>query len=129
MSKYITINDRQTAHMKYDGKCAYCGITLEYSKMQVDHVIPLLRGTTHKEAESRGIKKGLNNVDNYNPSCRSCNSSKSTFSIEMWRSELEKKSYRIKRDSSTFRILERFGVVKIVKTDIKFYFENYEKGV
>jgi len=54
-------------------------------------------------------------------------SSKSVFSIEQWREEIEKKYDRLIRDSSTFRILIRFGIVKRSRKKVKFYFENLEK--
>ena len=118
--------NRLLVWLKYDKKCAYCGIDIEYSNMQVDHIKPKQRGFTQSESIKYNIIKGGDNVENLNPSCNSCNSSKSTFSIESWRKELELKKKRIERDSSTFRILKRFGVIKIINKPITFYFESYE---
>lgn len=110
---------------KFGQRCAYCGCVLEYNKMQVDHIAPIFRGSSQKELDYYSITKGTNKIHNLNPSCGSCNSSKSTFTIEQWRSEIEKKTNRIRRDVSTFRILERFGIIKVIKSEVNFYFESY----
>ena len=123
MSKEIPEGKRKVVYEKYNGKCAYCGTKLQYKEMQVDHITPKYRNTSHKEVASWGLLKGTNNIENLNPSCRSCNSSKSTFTIEKWRKELALKEMRLMRDNSTYRILKRFEVVKVVKNEILFHFE------
>jgi 5-methylcytosine-specific restriction endonuclease McrA len=123
MSKEIPEHKRKIVYKKYKGKCAYCGEDLEYRKMQVDHITPKYRKTSHKEAASWGLLKGTNDIENLNPSCRSCNASKSTFTIDNWRKELVLKEMRLMRDSSVYRILKRFEVIKVVKNEILFHFE------
>ena len=61
---------RDKVWKKYDKHCAYCGEDLEYADMQVDHI----------EAKYLG---GSNNIENYNPSCRSCNFYKTFFYIKI----------------------------------------------
>ena len=92
--------------------------------MHVEHIIPRFRKSSAKELASYGIIRGENKMDNYNPSCRSCNSSKGTFTLENWRKEIELKKKRIVRDSSTFRILRRFELIKLIDEPVKFYFEK-----
>ncbi len=113
---------------KFNQHCAYCGCDLDYNKMQIDHINPIYRKTSQKELDQYGIIKGVNSIENYNPSCGSCNSSKSTFTIEKWRKEIELKKDRLQRDSSTFRILKRFGIVEVIDRPIKFYFEKHNYG-
>lgn len=36
--------DRLKIYRKYDGHCAYCGKSIEYKDMQVDHLVPKNRG-------------------------------------------------------------------------------------
>jgi 5-methylcytosine-specific restriction endonuclease McrA len=128
MGSKISKNKRVKVWWKYGGKCAYCGIDVEFGKMHVDHIIPKQRGFTQHEAIKYGITKGGDNLDNLNPSCASCNISKSTFSIDKWRIELALKVDRLRRDVTNFRILERFGVVKETKEPIVFYFEKGGKN-
>lgn len=109
---------------KYNKKCAYCGISLTYKEMKVDHINALYRGYTNNDLSKYGIKKGLNSIENYNPSCTSCNSSKNTFTLEKWRKELILRKQRICRDSSTFRILHRFNLVSFTEEPLFFYFEK-----
>ena len=104
-------NLRNKILAKYDSHCAYCGIHLEYDDMQVDHI----------KAQALG---GYDSMDNYNPSCRSCNASKSTYTIEKFRTRLIEDVMRMRRDSAKFRILERFGIVGQQKAELKFYFEE-----
>lgn len=35
---------RLKVYRMYDGHCAYCGRTIEYKDMQVDHIVPKNRG-------------------------------------------------------------------------------------
>lgn len=70
---------RLQVYNKYNGHCAYCGKEIEYSEMQVDHILPMYiyKGKLSKEE--------LNSIENFNPSCRMCNFRKGTLSIEEFR--------------------------------------------
>jgi len=103
--------DRKAVYNKYGGHCAYCGEEIEFKAMQVDHII----------AQDRG---GSDDIENLNPACRSCNATKNTYSVEKFRTRLVEDVNRMRRDSSKFRILERFGLIKEVKKELKFYFEG-----
>jgi 5-methylcytosine-specific restriction endonuclease McrA len=120
MAKEIKKTDRISTYNKFDGKCAYCGVDLLISQMQVDHIEPRRRG----DINNPNVTNGRNHISNYNPSCRSCNASKGTFSIDEWRKQIEHKITILKRDSATFRICERFELVKVQKNDVLFYFEK-----
>ena len=102
---------RLKIYNKYNGRCAYCGNKITYKQMQKDHILAIHRG-------------GKDEICNYNPACRSCNSTKDTYTIEEFRERLIKDVNRLRRDSSKFRILERFGIVGQLKTDLEFYFEQ-----
>ena len=117
---YINLSDKRTRELvfnKYNGKCAYCGEKLK-QPFCIDHIIPLRRGTNDYDREN------LHKLNNLNPACQSCNTSKSDFKLEVWRNELELKIMRIERDNSTFRLLKRFGMIGIKKTKVVFYFET-----
>ena len=40
----LSKEERMKVYEKCQGHCAYCGCTLEYKDMQVDHVKPVYRG-------------------------------------------------------------------------------------
>jgi 5-methylcytosine-specific restriction endonuclease McrA len=124
MSQKFTKEKRKSVLDKYGGKCAYCGVNVSYSTMQIDHIKPVYRSSTNKELSVYGITKGTNDINNLNPSCKSCNASKSTFTVNKWREELALKTMRLRRDNSTFRILERFKLIKATSKDIVFHFER-----
>ena len=113
---------RQVVFEKYNGHCAYCGCEITFENFHVDHIKPLLRGYRKNE-----VDKGTSKIDNLAPSCASCNSSKSDFTVERWRNELELKKERIKRDVPTFNLLLRFGCIVEIDKPIIFYFEKFNK--
>jgi uncharacterized protein (TIGR02646 family) len=118
MGANITQNTRQKVFKKYKGKCAYCGIKLDKNNFTVDHIEPKRRG---EPVYMRGTDK----IHNLNPCCGSCNSSKACFSIEKWRHEISLKYDRLLRDSSTFRILDRFKLISRRK-EVIFHFEKHD---
>ncbi|MFY0655052.1 MAG: HNH endonuclease [Cyclobacteriaceae bacterium] len=122
MAKYITKENRIKVYDKYSGRCSYCGCEIFMTSFHVDHIDPRRRG----DISNPNITNGKNHIDNYNPSCASCNCSKSTFSIEDWRIQIQKKIININRDSSNYRILKRYGLIEENIKPIKFYFENYK---
>jgi len=111
---------------KFNGRCAYCGCMIEFDKFHVDHIEPKYRGYTNDQLikYNMKVKKGSDKIENLFPSCASCNSSKSTFTVEKWRIELELKKQRIKRDSSTYNILLRYVCIIETNNPILFYFEK-----
>jgi len=56
---------------KYEGKCAMCG---KQKKLTFDHIVPLSRFT--EWAKENGVKYRANDIENIQPLCLSCNSSK-----------------------------------------------------
>lgn len=113
--------------MKYGGCCAYCGVKLDFNKFHVDHIKPLHRGYSTEELSRMNIERGKNHISNYNPSCPSCNSSKSTYTLENWKTAIRNKVNGLRRDSSSFRILLRYNVVNVNNDKVKFHFEDYGK--
>lgn len=107
---------RAAVFEKYKGKCAYCGCKLDMSTFTIDHIKPIRRHVPGGY--------GKDTDDNYNPCCGSCNSSKSSHDLEVWREELTLKINRARKDSSAFRMAEKFGLVKIESATIVFHFEK-----
>lgn|SRR5574344_1031834 len=115
---------RQQVYDKCQGHCGYCGCTLELKDMQIDHIVPLHRSNPGQ----RKYDKAKEVLDNYMPSCRSCNHYKHTMSIEEFRRELELVPDRMLRDSANFRQMVRYGQVQIEKQQpLVFYFERMKE--
>lgn len=117
--------ERRIILSKYDNHCAYCGVILTLSTLSVDHIKPCHRGFNSYEKEKYSHLIGENEIKNYNPSCKSCNSSKSTLNLDDWRKQIESKHNILIRDSSTFRQLIKFNRVNITKDPLIFYFETF----
>lgn len=110
----LSKQEREMIYNKFNGHCAYCGIKINLSDMQADHIKPLHLG-------------GEDTIDNLFPACRSCNKYKHTYTIEKFRQALEKQPEVLYRDNATYRIAVRFGTVIPNKQPIKFYFERIDK--
>lgn len=95
---------------KYDCRCAYCGESLHYQEMQVDHILPIKRG-------------GKDEIENYNPSCRACNFYKSDFTIEEFREQMKTLHERILKPFIA-RLGAKYGIIEIKPFDGKFFFEK-----
>ena len=107
----MTKQIREQVYKKYNGRCAYCGKKLMLGEMQVDHIIPKRLG-------------GADSIENYNPSCRTCNHYKRATGLETWRTvflggliERIKKIYIV-------RVAEHYGMITFHEWDKKFYFES-----
>ena len=110
----LTKAERQAVYDKCKGHCAYCGCSLEYKDMQVDHAQPLRCG-------------GVDELNNMLPTCRSCNHYKATLGVEDFRKYIEGIPKRLTRDSIPFAIGKRFGVVQEHNEPIIFYFERMKE--
>lgn len=108
---YIPKKTREIVYKKYKGHCAYCGIKINYKAMQIDHIQPKNR-------------KGSDNFNNLASSCISCNATKATYTTKEFKERLYGDVQRLYRDSSKYRILERFKLIQKTNKKIIFYFEN-----
>lgn len=126
MGSKISKKRRVLIFNKYRKRCSYCGIKIKYEEMHIDHIKPLYRGWSKSELDNLKIVKGTGKLENLNPSCASCNISKSTLTIDKWRNEIRLKIDRLRRDSTNFRLLERFGLIKEVNHNVVFHFEKIQ---
>lgn len=107
----LSAKERTHVLEKTGGHCAYCGCELSLSDMQVDHLVPLYNG-------------GTDDMANYLPACRSCNHYKSTLGLEKFRAALERMPDVLMRDSVTYRIAVRYGLVTPTPHKVVFFFER-----
>lgn len=119
---------RDTLRAKFGGHCAYCGCVLD--KMHADHREPVIRITRDPwskplpAAECRLLKPERNVVSNMMPACGPCNLHKGGYTLEQWRAYLQRSAEIVRKQTSTFRAGERFGVITVSEAPIVFYFER-----
>ena len=120
--KQLSKEDRLKVYEKYNGHCAYCGIKLEYKDMQIDHLVSFFKGN-HKLVDEKEIET----FDNYMPSCRMCNFYKRAGGIETMRKNIKRLYIQLERDFD-YRLAKRYSLIEETPKEIKFFFEDYNKG-
>ena len=116
--------DREQIWLKYNKKCAYCGVEITMKQMQVDHIKPLYRNDNVTTLEVWGVERGTDDVDNLNPSCARCNKWKSTYSLETFREIVQTSINRLERDTPNFRLARDYGLLKVTSDPVIFFFER-----
>lgn len=124
--------DRKAVYESLGGHCAYCGETIEYKDMQVDHIIPKQFFEWHLKNEFK-IPPFLKHLklydvdhsDNLLPTCRVCNKWKSAHDLELFRSEIFAQIERLNKRSSNYRMAKKYGLVQETPNPIIFYFEKH----
>lgn len=97
---------RAEAKDKFGGHCAYCGVQLGKS-FHVDHVIPFAGG-------------GPDDIMNFFPACKYCNTLKNALSLEQFRKCIE--DYHLK---AGVIVSERFGILTVHgSVPVVFWFEK-----
>lgn len=122
-----TGSKRQKAALraKFDGRCAYCGNLLD--KMHADHLEPVVRiqpNPWNGVTVTTMLKPEHNTVANMMPACAPCNLHKGGYRLEQWREYLQRSAEIVRKQTSTFRAGERFGVIAVSAAPITFYFER-----
>lgn len=107
-------NTRQQVYAKYNGHCAYCGRKLEFEEMQVDHI----------QAKHVG---GKNDLENLNPSCRSCNCLKGKLSLKKFRKQIENQADGVCA-AAEGKMSLAYGLIRRIDIPVEFYFEKCNKG-
>lgn len=132
--------DREIVFNKYAGKCAYCGCILEKG-WHVDHLEPVRRsfdyvkdetGDRIWDSEKRDYKKicTMDNpqndcLQNYMPSCASCNINKHSDSLESFRQLIQNFKKHLNELNTQYKISKRYGLVIEVDKPVVFYFETF----
>lgn len=110
---------REKVFNKYNKKCAYCGKTIEYKDMQVDHIIPKERFDTYKYK----LDYGVDDFQNLNPACRSCNHYKRSYLLEEYRRLMMTIHERISTQYIN-KVAIDYGIIILKPFDGVFYFEQ-----
>jgi len=107
--------DRKLVYQKYCGHCAYCGLKIEYDRMQVDHLLPQFLADQEPDLDN-------DRPENLMPSCQKCNSHKGGMRLEEWSTVLTRQVTMLRKNAQFDRAL-RFGQIDLTPKPIVFYFE------
>lgn len=121
--------EREFIFNKYGGRCAYCGCELPAKGWHADHIEAIVREFAYvsgKGFKSTGTcQKPENNVlQNYNPSCASCNIQKNSFTLEQFRDNIKQFVNSLNQYSTQYKFAKKYGLVTETEIDVKFYFET-----
>jgi len=116
--------NREKVYQKCNGKCGYCGEKITIKEMQIDHIVPIYRNCSEKELSKMNIIRGTNDYENLIPACKSCNKYKSTFTVEVFREQMQKQVQRLIDYSVNYRFAKKFNLVVETNKKVVFYFET-----
>jgi len=112
-------SERQLIFQKYNGKCAYCGCELTKG-WHVDHFEPIVRDWING-----GCERPENEcIENYMPSCASCNIMKSSEPLEAFRNKIFNFVNSLNLYSTQYKFAKRYGQIEETLKPIVFYFET-----
>lgn len=112
-------HQREALKAKYNGKCAYCGDILP-NKWHADHIEPVVRDWVKGGCEF----PQRNTLENFNPSCPSCNIIKSSNSLDEFRRIIGGFITSLNRDSTQFKFAKRYGLILETEIKVLFHFEK-----
>jgi 5-methylcytosine-specific restriction endonuclease McrA len=121
--------DRELIFNKYDGKCAYCGCEL-IKGWHADHIEPIVRDFIYNKNKQRFKTNGVcrnpenENLQNYNPSCPSCNIQKNSYTLEQFRENIKQFLNSLNQYSTQYKFAKKYGLVSENDIEVKFHFET-----
>jgi len=123
----ISKQQRETVFKKYGGKCAYCGCELQKG-WHVDHIEPIVRDLAFSGGKVVSLptceKPHNHTLENFNPSCASCNIQKSSLTLEQFRRSIAQYVNSLNMYSTQYKIAKRYGLIQETNIEVKFYFET-----
>lgn len=121
--KKLTKVERNQLKLKYNCKCAYCGEALG-DRWHVDHI-----EAVHRNPHGGCDYPEKDILENFNPSCVSCNLSKKVYSLDEWREQLKYHVTALNNNSTTYRLAKKYGLISETEAEVVFYFETIERSV
>ena len=110
---------RDLVKSKYNNKCAYCGCELQKG-WHIDHIEPIVRNWKNGTCE----KPENENLENYNPSCASCNIQKNSYTLEQFRENIKQFVNSLNKYSTQYKFAKKYGLISENEIEVKFYFET-----
>ncbi len=129
-TKKLAKAEREQLRLKYQGRCAYCGVSLG-AVWHADHLKAVERKLEYvrgKELVPTGELWRPENdlLENMMPSCPPCNIDKHMMSLEDWREKLQNAPAVLARNNPTYRHAVRFGLIEVMEQPVVFFFEKNE---
>lgn len=100
--------------------------------MQVDHFVPKNRGCYSRLSDKEGkfvVSHGDDCMENYMPSCRSCNLRKRDMNLEQFRTEITRQAKGLLNGKASFQVKMSlaYGLIEEhFDRPIEFYFEKFK---
>lgn len=110
---------RERVYKKFDGHCAYCGKSIEYKQMQVDHYYPQCKARFY----SRRFNIDVHAEENLMPTCRRCNHYKRAATPKQFKTLMKTLHERLEA-IYILKVAVDFGMATIQPFDGLFYFEK-----
>jgi 5-methylcytosine-specific restriction endonuclease McrA len=121
--------ERQLIFDKYGGRCSYCGCELKKG-WHIDHIEPIVRDSKWNKDKGRyeatgNCRKPENEtLENYNPSCASCNIQKNSYTLEEFRTNIKQFVNSLNLYSTQYKLAKKYGLISENDIEVKFYFET-----
>lgn len=121
----LTKQQRQALKEKYKGRCAYCGDLLG-DRWHADHIEPIVRNSPYYQKRGYALceKPENNRIENFNPSCPSCNIVKSSMSLDSFCKIIGGFITSLNRDSTQYKFAKRYGLLEEKEIEVRFWFEK-----
>lgn len=116
----MTKDERLQVFDKFGGRCAYCGDVLAKG-WHVDHIEPIVRDITNP-TECEFPERDC--IENYNPSCASCNRMKGSACLEEFRRIIGQFINSMNQYHTQYKFAKRYGLITETRNPVVFYFET-----
>lgn len=64
------------------------------------------------------------NLQNYNPSCPSCNIQKNSYTLEQFRENIKQFVNSLNQYPTQYKFAKKYGLVSEIDIEVKFHFET-----
>ncbi|GAB2550057.1 HNH endonuclease [Spirosoma aerophilum] len=122
----ISPKRRLALYEAMNGRCGYCGQKVEFSKMQIDHMMPQSSPSLSTVLVNGKKVNRTHHDENLMPACGGCNHYKRAATVEGFRRMILTLHERLAK-SYIVKVARAFGIVHIVPFDGLFYFEKLKK--
>lgn len=123
----LSKKDRETVRMKFNGKCAYCGVELG-ERWHADHFEPVVRNWGDAAKTVPALRPENHNLANMMPACIPCNLSKHSYTLEGWRAWIAGHVNSLNQYHPIYRLAKVYGLIAETGAEVVFYFERETKG-